>query len=60
MSESMTIKPAAGRIIRDPANAQVLPAEGREVHGNRLYWLRLLHVGDVVAAEIKPRKAKEV
>ncbi|TAN73187.1 MAG: DUF2635 domain-containing protein [Magnetospirillum sp.] len=56
----MTIKPAAGRIIRDPANAQVLPAEGREVHGNRLYWLRLLHVGDVVAAEIKPRKAKEV
>ena len=52
----MFVKPAAGFVVRDPANAEPLPADGREVPDNE-YWQRRLRDGDVVPA--KPAAPKK-
>ena len=53
----MFVKPRAGFKIRDPIRKDLIPADGREVNDDDLYWIRLLHDGDVVRAE--PRKTVE-
>lgn len=47
--ETIFVKPAAGRLVRDPATRGHLPAEGAEVPRTG-YWLRRLADGDVVEA----------
>jgi hypothetical protein len=47
----MFVKPAAGRVVRDPVTMQPLPPGGRDVP-RESYWLRRLRSGDVV--EIAP------
>lgn len=66
MSKAMFVKPAQGRRVRDPADGTVLPAEGREVTGNSLFWKQRLRDGDVldIATAATPKAprtaAKEV
>jgi hypothetical protein len=46
------LKPAPGRMVRDPRNMRLLPEEGREIREPLdLYWRRRLRFGDVVEAE---------
>ena len=46
MSETQTVKAAAGRRIRHPVSARLLKDEGETVAWNS-YWQRLLQDGDV-------------
>lgn len=58
------LKPADGRLVRDPLTMKALPAEGafvdmgdaRENHTRRMHFTRLLRNGDVVEAK-PPAKA---
>ena len=43
----MIVKPVEGRIVRDPRNFQILPAEGRDVP-DTMFWRRRIRDGDVV------------
>ncbi|MBU9581372.1 DUF2635 domain-containing protein [Burkholderia multivorans] len=43
----MRVKPADGRIVRDPLRGDDLPADGRDVPRN-VYWRRCVQSGDVV------------
>jgi hypothetical protein len=43
----MKIKPAPGRMVRDPRTMLALPEEGRDVPRTP-FWLRRLRDGDVV------------
>ncbi len=61
----MFVKPAPGRMVRDPISKRHLPGGGAEVPATN-YWLRRLDAGDVVAAEppkpapmLKPTKGEE-
>lgn len=56
MPETMFVIPAANLQVRDPRNAQPIPAEGASVPRSA-YWLRRLAEGDV--AESKPPRAKK-
>jgi hypothetical protein len=48
----MRLKPAPGRMVRDPRNMKLLPAEGREIREPlNLFWRRRLRAGDVVKVE---------
>ncbi|UEW68532.1 hypothetical protein [Burkholderia phage BgVeeders33] len=47
MTKTMRVKPADGRIVRDPLRGDDLPANGRDVPRN-VYWRRCVHSGDVV------------
>lgn len=63
MEVILKIRPAQGKRIRDPRNAQVLPADrdSNVVAGS--YWTRRLAAGDVVQvseeAQEKPAAKKE-
>jgi Protein of unknown function (DUF2635) len=52
----MRVKPAPGRLVRDPANGVRLPDEGGEVPSNT-YWHRRLKDGDVLP-DLAPSGAK--
>ena len=54
MAETLFLKPAAGRFVRDPVSRRPLAAEG-EVKPASLYWRRRLMSGDVI--EARPAKA---
>ncbi|AXF22247.1 hypothetical protein CUJ89_08655 [Burkholderia pyrrocinia] len=43
----MRVKPADGRIVRDPLRGDDLPAEGRDVPRN-VYWRRCVQAGDAI------------
>ncbi|MFH5255780.1 DUF2635 domain-containing protein [Burkholderia semiarida] len=47
MTKTMRVKPADGRIVRDPLRGDDLPADGRDVPRN-VYWCRCVQSGDVV------------
>jgi len=47
MTKTMRVKPADGRIVRDPLRGDDLPADGRDVPRN-VYWRRCVQSGDVV------------
>ena len=54
----MFVKPNADLKVRDPVMRDFLPAEGREVDDNDLYWHRRLRDKDVVlAAPTQPSPA---
>lgn len=53
----MFVKPAAGRVVRDPETYTPLPEAGREVPRSQ-YWMRRLRDGDVETVEENP-PAKE-
>ncbi len=46
----MYVKPTAGLKVADPARADHLPEEGREVEATQ-YWQRRLNDGDVTEAK---------
>ncbi|NTZ84364.1 DUF2635 domain-containing protein [Burkholderia metallica] len=43
----MRVKPADGRIVRDPLRGDDLPADGRNVPRN-VYWRRCVQAGDAI------------
>jgi hypothetical protein len=48
----MYLKPAPGRLVRDPRNMRRLPEEGREIRVPLdLYWRRRMRMGDVIKAD---------
>ncbi|AKM43970.1 DUF2635 domain-containing protein [Burkholderia arboris] len=47
MTKTIRVKPADGRIVRDPLRGDDLPADGREVPRN-VYWRRCVRAGDVI------------
>lgn len=50
MSDSqheLHLTPATGLRVIDPATGQPLPAQGKVVHGNDVYWRRRLNDGEV-------------
>lgn len=47
----MFVKPAPGLVIRDPDLKDLIPAEGRNVPNDNMYWHRRLRDGDVVLAK---------
>jgi hypothetical protein len=48
----ITVKPAQGKMIRDPVTQQFVdPDKGMRVDPNDLYWRRRLRDGDVVTAD---------
>jgi len=49
------LKPVSGLIVRDPRNAEPLPAKGKTVDMTS-YWLRRLKEGSVEI--VKPTRAK--
>lgn len=46
----MFVKPALGRVVRDPVKRALLPESGAEVPDN-IFWYRRLKDGDVVQAK---------
>lgn len=46
----MFVKPAPGRLVRDPFSKVPLPAEGRDVPEDGGYWSRRLRDGDIMVA----------
>lgn len=57
MTEKLFVKPAAGRLVRDPVTLQALSDDGAEVTRSS-YWLRRLRDGDVEAMT-KPPAVKD-
>lgn len=55
----MYIKPAAGRVVRDPVLNDYLPETGREVEPT-IYWNRRLNDGDVVSSKPPSTKSEPV
>lgn len=47
MSATINVKPAPGRLVRDPQTGMRVPDEGRAVPRTS-YWLRRMHAGDLV------------
>ncbi|MCA8037842.1 DUF2635 domain-containing protein [Burkholderia arboris] len=47
MTKTMRVKPADGRIVRDPLRGDDLQAEGRDVP-RTVYWRRCVQSGDVI------------
>lgn len=47
MTTRVLLKPAEGRLVRNPDTYEALPAEGKAVEMNS-YWQRRLIAGDVV------------
>ena len=48
----MRVKPAEGRMVRDPRSMALLPEEGRDVPRNS-FWLRRVRDKDVVVEDDK-------
>lgn len=44
----MRVKPAPGRVVRNPETKQLLPADGITVPDDSILWNRILRDGDVV------------
>lgn len=42
----MRVYPTPGLVVRDPVLRDALPAEGRDVADDDLYWVRRLQDGD--------------
>ncbi|MBA1445879.1 MAG: DUF2635 domain-containing protein [Chromatiales bacterium] len=57
MPESHYLKPADGRLVRDPVTSKHLASNGEDKPRNS-YWLRRLKDGDVVEAK-RPRKSSK-
>ena len=53
--ETLRVKAAPGRLVRDPTTYRKLPEEGAEVPCTQ-YWLRRIRDGDVVQAP-RPRRS---
>jgi len=51
--QTMRVKPAEGRMVRDPRTMLLLPEEGREVPCDQ-FWMRRLRDGDVIKDEAPP------
>lgn len=47
----MRVKPAPGRVVRNPETKQLLPADGIDVPDDSILWNRILRDGDVVKVE---------
>ncbi|QNB11564.1 DUF2635 domain-containing protein [Paraburkholderia tropica] len=47
MAKTMTVKPAAGRVVPDPDRGDELPVAGRAVPRNA-YWRRRVAANDVI------------
>jgi hypothetical protein len=47
----MFVKPAQGLVVRDPDLKDLLPAEGRHVSDDSMFWHRRLRDKDVELAE---------
>lgn len=43
----MRVYPTPGLVVRDPVLRDALPAEGRDVADDDLYWVRRIQDGDV-------------
>lgn len=46
----MFVKPAPGLVVRDPDLKDLIPAEGRHVSDDSMFWHRRLRDKDVVLA----------
>ncbi|HEY1136573.1 MAG TPA: DUF2635 domain-containing protein [Xanthomonadaceae bacterium] len=57
MTTRIRVKPAADKVVIDPATRQRLPEAGAEVP-ETTYWLRRIADGDVTRAEAAPPKPK--
>lgn len=58
MTDTLFIRPAEGRKVRDPITAEPLPDEGDHKPADS-YWLRRLADGDVLLAAEKKSGAKK-
>lgn len=47
----MFVKPAPGLVVRDPDLKDLIPAEGRHVSDDSMFWHRRLRDKDVVLAK---------
>lgn len=56
--KEITVAPAPGRVVPDPAAGDALPAEGRRVPHNA-YWQRRLQDNDVVLLAPAVTKTKK-
>jgi len=54
--DRVRIKPAEGRLIRDPKSFEKIPVEGKMVDAKSPYWLRRLNAGDVIIMEKQEKK----
>ena len=50
MTEKATLKPGAGKLVRDPQTMEALPIEGKEVTLNN-YWRRRIRCHDALIVE---------
>lgn len=52
----MRIKPAPGKIVRDPVTFRPLALEGevKPKYASEMYWIRRLRDGDVVLVQSEP------
>lgn len=53
----MRVYPSPGLVVRDPVLRDALPAEGREVSDDDLYWVRRLESGDATLTAPAPAAA---
>lgn len=58
MTTRVLVKPAEGRLVRDPDTYQALPPGGAPVDMNS-YWQRKLMAGDVVIDPPESQAAKD-
>lgn len=63
MTTQKYVKPAAGRLVRDPDTYEALPEEGKLVEMNS-YWVRKEAAGDIEFVEpaeqdLKPKGDKQ-
>ena len=56
MSEMFVLKPAPGRLVRDPFTGAKLAPEG-EPKPQETYWLRRVAAGDAIVVEATTQKA---
>jgi hypothetical protein len=56
----MIIKPAPGRLVRDPLTKQRIPEAGVEVSDTDTFWARRLADGDVIVKPAAPAPAPAV
>jgi hypothetical protein len=48
----MFVKPAHGRIVRDPVSKLAISVDGHNVNETEMYWARRLRDGDIVEAKL--------
>lgn len=52
----ITVIPAEGRLVRNPATRKNLPPEGAQVNLDT-YWIRRIEDGDVTSPDYPPQPA---